>query len=150
MTVSRRCPISKKDTLLFWDTARRYLGHHLKVIRQVSSHTIDSYRDCLNSVINYLEEVEYINRKNISFHNFEKETLKRYQSWMITERSLAPKTCNLRMTAIRAFLEYAAQEYLWIMPVYSDACSIVGVKTVNSAIEYFEPNEMTALLEAHS
>lgn len=142
--------MSKKDTALFWDTAHRYLDHHLKVIRQVSRHTIDSYRDCLNSFINYLDEVGHVSRKTISFHNFEKETLKRYQSWMVTERSLAPKTCNLRMTAIRALLEYAAQEYLWITPFYTDACSIVGVKTVNHAIEYFEPNEMTALLAAPS
>ena len=142
--------MSKKDTAQFWDTAQRYLDHQLKVIRQVSSHTIDSYRDCLNSFIDYLERVEQINRKRISFHNFEKETLKRYQTWMITGQGLAPKTCNLRMTAIRAFLEYAAQEYLWIMPIYADACSIVGVKTTNHAIEYFEPNEMTALLAAPS
>lgn len=36
------------------------------------------------------------------------------------------------------------------MPVYTDACTIVGVKTTNHAIEYFEPNEMTALLAAPS
>lgn len=142
--------MSKKDTAQFWDTAHRYLDHQLKVIRQVSSHTIDSYRDCLNSFIDYLERVENISRKKISFHNFEKETIKRYQTWMITEQGLAPKTCNLRLTAIRTFLEYAAQEYLWIMPVYTDACTIVGVKTTNHAIEYFEPNEMTALLAAPS
>ena len=113
--------MSKKNTAQFWDTAHRYLDHQLKVIRQVSSHTIDSYRDCLNSFINYLERVENVGRKKISFHNFEKETIKRYQTWMIMEQGLAPKTCNLRLTAIRAFLEYAAQEYLWIMPVYTDA-----------------------------
>ena len=75
----------------------------------------------MNSFINYLERVENVGRKKISFHNFEKETIKRYQTWMIMEQGLAPKTCNLRLTAIRAFLEYAAQEYLWIMPVYTDA-----------------------------
>lgn len=95
--------MSKKGTAQFWDTAHRYLDHQLKVIRQVSSHTIDSYRDCLNSFIDYLERVENISRKKISFHNFEKETIKRYQTWMITEQGLAPKTCNLRLTAIRAF-----------------------------------------------
>ena len=136
--------MSKKDTAQFWDTAHRYLDHQLKVIRQVSSHTIDSYRDCLNSFINYLERVENVG------HNFEKETIKRYQTWMIMEQGLAPKTCNLRLTAIRAFLEYAAQEYLWIMPVYTDACTIVGGETTNHAIEYFEPDEMTALLAAPS
>ena len=97
--------MSKKATAQFWDTAHRYLGHQLKVIRQVSSHTIDSYRDCLNSFIDYLERVENISRKKISFHNFGKETIKRYQTWMITEQGLAPKTCNLRLTAIRSFLE---------------------------------------------
>ena len=102
--------MSKKDTAQFWDTAHRYLDHQLKVIRQVSSHTIDSYRDCLNNFINYLEWIENVGRKKISFHNFEKETIKRYQTWMIMEQGLAPKICNLRLTAIRAFLEYAAQE----------------------------------------
>ena len=142
--------MSKKDTAQFWDTAHRYLGHQLKVIRQVSSHTIDSYRDCLNSFIDYLERVENISRKKISFHSFGKETIKRYQTWMITEQGLAPKTCNLRLTAIRSFLEYAAQEYMWLMPVYTDACTIAGVKTANHAIEYFEPDEMAALLAAPS
>ncbi len=142
--------MSKKGTAQFWDTAHRYLDHQLKVIRQVSSHTVDSYRDCLNSYVDYLERVENISRKKISFHNFGKETIKRYQTWMITEQELAPKTCNLRLTAIRSFLEYAAQEYLWLMPVYTDACTIAGVKTPNHAIEYFEPNEMTALLAAPS
>ena len=142
----RRCPMSKKENALFWDTAHRYLDHQLKVIRQVSSNTIDSYRDSLNNFIDYLEQVEQINRKKITLNSFERETLKRYQEWMITGKKLAPKTCNLRMTAIRAFLEYAAQEYLWVMPIYTDACTIVGVKTENHAIEYFEPNEMTALL----
>ena len=99
--------MSKKDTAQFWDTAHRYLGHQLKVIRQVSSHTIDSYRDCLNSFIDYLERVENISRKKISFHNFGKETIKRYQTWMITEQGQAP-------------------------------------------IEYFEPDEMAALLAAPS
>ena len=55
--------MSKKDTAQFWDTAHRYLDHQLKVIRQVSSHTIDSYRDCLNSFINYLERIENVGRK---------------------------------------------------------------------------------------
>lgn len=140
--------MSKKDNGQFWDIASHYLDHHLKVIRQVSNNTITSYRDSLNNFIDYLESVEGINRKKISFYSFKKEILIRYQLWMIAERKLAPKTCNLRMTAIRALLEYAAQEDLWIMPFYTDAYNIVGVKLHNHEIEYFEPDEMTALLSA--
>jgi len=140
--------MSKKDTAQFWDIASDYLDHHLKVIRQVSGNTIESYRDSLNSFINYLEAEEHISRKKITFHVFEKDILKKYQNFMVTVRKLSPKTCNLRMTAIRALLEFAAQEYLWIMPVYADACNIAGVKTTNHPIEYFEPDEMTCLLAA--
>ena len=142
--------MNRKDNAQFWEMAHRYLDHQLKVIRQVSIHTVDSYRDCLNSFIDYLEQVEHTSRKKITLHSFDKETLKRYQAWMVGTRSLAPKTCNLRMTAIRSFLEYAAQEQLWVMPIYTDACTIVNVKTPNHAIEYFEPNEMSSLLAAPS
>lgn len=86
--------MSKKNTAQFWDMASRYLDHHLKVIRQVSDHTIASYRDSLNSFIGYLETMEHISRKKITFHDFEKDTLKRYQHWMVTTRKLSPKTCT--------------------------------------------------------
>lgn len=142
--------MNRKDNAQFWEMAHRYLDHQLKVIRQVSIHTVDSYRDCLNSFIDYLEQVEHTSRKKITLHSFDKETLKRYQAWMVEARGLASKTCNLRMTAIRSFLEYAAQEQLWVMPIYTDACTIVNVKTTNHAIEYFEPNEMSSLLAAPS
>lgn len=142
--------MNKKDNGQFWEIASSYLNHHLKVIRQVSRNTIDSYRDSLNSFIDYLENIEHISRKKITFHSFKKEILMSYQVWMITERKLAPKTCNLRMTAIRALLEYAAHEDLWIMPLYTDACNIVGVKIQSHTIEYFEPDEMRDLLSAPS
>ena len=102
--------MSKKATAQFWDTAHRYLDHQLKVIRQISSHTIGSYRDCLNSFIDYLERVENISRKKISFHNFRKETIKRYQTWMITESVLfwntqRRNTCgSCRFIQMRALL----------------------------------------------
>ena len=82
--------MSKKDNALFWDTAHRYLDHQMKVIRQVSSNTIDSYRDSLNNFIDYLEQVKHVSRKKINLNSFGKETLKDYQAWMITEKKTGP------------------------------------------------------------
>lgn len=116
----------------------RYMGHNcIKHTLYYFRFVPDFYQDykdlsCrLNSFIDYLEQVEHTNRKKITLHSFDKETLKRYQAWMVEVRKLAPKTCNLRLTAIRSFLEYAAQEQLWVMPIYTDACTIVNVKTTN-------------------
>lgn len=140
--------MSKKNALQFWNLSSKYLDHHLKDIRQVSSHTIESYRSSLNLYICYLEEIESIKRKNITFNNFDKQTLLKYQEWMIKERKLSPKTCNLRMTAIRSLLEYASQEEIWITPLYNNARDIMNVKVVNHPIEYFEASELSALLNA--
>lgn len=140
--------MSKKDAVQFWNLASRYLDHHLKNIRQVSSDTIKSYRSSLNLYICYLEEMESIKRKNITFNNFDKKTLLKYQEWMIIEKKLSPKTCNLRMTAIRSLLEYASQDVVWITPLYNNARDIVNVKVVNHPIEYFEAIELAALLKA--
>lgn len=81
---------------------------------------------------------------NISY--FDREIILRYQEWMITKKNLSPKTYNLRLIAIRSFLEYAAQEELWITPLYDNSQNITGTKTVNHPIEYFEPNEFIGLL----
>lgn len=142
--------MSKKENAIFWDTAATYLDHQLKEIRQVSPNTVESYRSCLNSFIDYLESEVHIDRSKITFNHFDQKVLKEYQAWMVAEKKLSPKTCNLRMTAIRGLLEYAAQEHIWIMPLYTGACSINNVKTQNHPIEYFEPDEMAALLAAPS
>lgn len=142
--------MSKKDIALFWNTAHEYLDHHLKLIRQVSENTITSYRDSLNCYIDYLEQVENVHRSKVTFDNLDKDTLTRFQNWLITEKHLAARTCNLRMTAIRSFLEYASQEHLWLVPKYTSACTIVNVKVPSNTIEYFEPSEMKALLSSPS
>lgn len=79
--------MSKKESALFWNTTHRYLDHQLKLIRQVSKHTISSYRDSLNCFIDYLEQIMKIARAKVTFNNFDKETLKGFQSWMIIESS---------------------------------------------------------------
>lgn len=142
--------MSKKKSPDFWDIAPEYLNHHLKEIRQCSLNTVESYRNSLNIFINYLENEEHVKRNKISFDNFDKETLKKYQEWLIKERKVSPKTCNLRMTAIRSLLEYASNEYVWLTSLYLNACNIVNVKLENKPIEYFEPSQIEALLRAPS
>jgi len=140
--------MTKKDSAVFWDIASEYIDHHLKTIRQVSPNTVESYRNCLNRFVDYLEEEEHVERKRITFNNFDRETLKKYQNWMLTVCSLSPKTCNLRMTAVRGLLEFASQEHLWIMPLYTASCTISGTNVPNNPIEYFGADQMQALLVA--
>jgi integrase/recombinase XerD len=139
---------SSNSSLIFWDTAKKYLYHHLMDIRKVSPNTITSYRDGINSYIDYLEQKKNLNRKIISFSDYSRENIIDYLDWMLNVCKLAEKTCNLRLTAIHSMLEYAANEYSELMALYLSACSVKGVKVTSKPIEYFERRQMQALLTA--
>lgn len=139
---------SSLSSLVFWDTAKEYLYHHLPDIRKVSPNTIVSYRDGLNSYIDYLEKQKNLNKKSISFSDCNRENMNDYLDWMLNVRKLAEKTCNLRLTAIHSMLEYASNEYAELMPIYLNACSVKGVKVSSKPIEFFERRQMQALLTA--
>lgn len=139
---------SSHSSLIFWDTAKRYLYHHLPDIRKVSPNTITSYRDGLNLYIDYLEQKKNLNRKVISFSDCSRENINDYLDWMLNVCKLAEKTCNLRLTAIHSMLEYASNEYSELMALYLSACSVKGVKVTSRPIEFFERRQMQALLTA--
>ena len=68
---------------------------------------------------------------------------------MLNVKKNAYKTCNLRITAIHALLEYASNENSTdLMAIYLDACSVKGLKVTLNPIEYFEGYQMRALLAA--
>jgi site-specific recombinase XerD len=142
----------KKDNLhnnlIFWDTAKEYIYHHLPNIRKASPNTIASYRDGLNLYIDYLEQQKNLNRKAISFSDCSRENIKDYLDWMLNGRRLAEKTCNLRLTTIHSMLEYASSEHTELMALYLGACSVKGIKSPSRPIEFFERRQMQALLSA--
>jgi len=137
-----------ESSVVFWGTAKEYLYHHLPDIRKASANTIVAYRNSLNYYIGYLEQQKKCARKCISFEDFSRENIKDYLDWMLNSRSLAPKTCNLRLTAIHSLLEYASSEHAELMAIYLGACSVKGVKTPDRPIEYFDPQQMRAILSA--
>ena len=58
------------------------------------------------------------------------------------------KTCNLRITAVKSFLEYCADEDVTLVSVYNDVCSIRSLKEHKKTIKYMSTNAIQALLKA--
>lgn len=142
----------KKDpfhnSTVFWDTASVFVHHYLPDIRKVSPNTVIAYRDSLNFFIDYLDTQQNIKRKDISYNDFSKVTIRSYMDWMLNVRKLSPKTCNLRITAINSFLKYSTDQYPSLMAIYVAVSSLDMVKTTKKPIEFFERKQMKALLNA--
>ena len=138
----------KKDpfhnSTVFWDTASVFVHHYLPDIRKVSPNTVIAYRDSLNFFIDYLDTEQNIKRKDISYNDFSKATIRTYMDWMLNVRKLSPKTCNLRVTAINSFLKYSTDQYPSLMAIYVAVSSLDMVKTRKKPIEFFERKQMKA------
>ena len=137
-----------EDSAFFWSIAAEFLNNYLPDIRRASVNTVESYRNCLNRYIDYLESEKSAKRKNISFKMLNRDNIKEYLSWMNKTAQLAPKTCNLRLTALHSLLEYASQESTDITPICIGSATIKGIRLTQAPIEYFEREAMTALMAA--
>lgn len=144
----RKTKTKDLDNVFFWETARRFLDYELLKIRKKSLNTVAAYRASLNICIDYLENVKGIQRENICFSDLGKENLKEYLMWMAEDKKWGPKTCNLRMTAIRSLLSYASEECIDITPLSASSKTIQSLSAPAGEIEYFEDYQMEAILNA--
>ena len=137
------------DSRVFWSMSREFTSHKLPDIRKASQNTVKAYREGLNKFIDYLEAEKGIARTELSFDDFGKANITDFLDWMLNTKKYAIKTCNLRITAIIALLEYAANEDSGnFMAIYLDARTVKGMKVQPGPIEYFEGYQIKALLAA--
>ena len=104
----RRDPATGNPDLFSY--ARDYLHVYMPRIRALSPKTVEAYRISLECFLGYLADTEHVRREHVSFDHFDRPHLKAWLAWMTDHQGYAPKTVTLRLSAVKAFLAYAAQE----------------------------------------
>lgn len=132
----------------FWQYARSFLRVYLPKVRGVSPHTIASYKQSMTCYLNYLETLQGVERQDVSFDDFSRKHVKAYLVWMSEVQQLAAKTCNLRLTALKSFMEYSADEDITLVANYNEVCSVRGIKESKKCILYMTHAAIAALLKA--
>jgi integrase/recombinase XerD len=137
----------KKDSD-FWKLARRYLHDYMPITRNLSDKSVEAYKHSLKVYLQFLEtEKELVNDK-VDFDVFTRANIKDFISWL-KGNECAPKTVNLRLTAIRSFLKYCSEEDFELRGIYTEVCSIKKVKEEKRPIVYLQPNATAAILNAY-
>ena len=131
----------------FWAMARSFLHDWLPRIRGFSRNTADAYRCSLECWLDYLREAKGLAGADVTFDAIGRESIKGWSRWM-RERGLADRTVALRLTAMRSFLSYCADEDATLTTLYHAAKSVRAPKPAKRPIEYLEDDELAAVLGA--
>ena len=98
----------RTDAPNFYRFARDYLHAYLPTVQGHSPRTIEAYRISLECFIDYLTDIEHIDRAEVSFDHFERQHLKAWLAWMIAQ--LDDRAAALRRRREGRRLEDRARE----------------------------------------
>ena len=144
----RRDPATSNPDL--FSCARDYLHVYMPRVRALSPKTVEAYRISLECFLGYLAETEHIQREQASFDHFGRQHLKAWLAWMTGQRHYAPRTVTLRLSAVKAFLAYAAQEDITLIALSQAARALKAPVQPRKPVDYLTAPQIRAILAAHT
>ena len=128
---------------LTWDFVNEYLpkqaGH--------SSDTVKSYRDSLTLFRRFLIDTQNISIAKFMFSDCSKDCVYGFREHLLQGGS-KPSTVNVRVTAIRTYLNYAADRDISIQSVALAISQIKPLKKILKEKEVLSENALAAILSA--
>ena len=133
----------------FWQFAKDFIHHHCPLTRRLSPDTTDAYKAAIECFLTYLATTG-VARPEVGFRSFNRATIRGWATWMTGTKQYAPKTVELRLTAVRAFLRYAAGRDLTLGAALEDARSVQAPKAPRKPVEHLPEAATAAILAANT
>ncbi len=132
----------------FYTFARDFLHTYMPTIRRLSPKTVEAYRISLECLLTFLTDHEHVDRARVSFDHFDRTRLKAWMAWLADDKHYSSRTITLRISAIKAFLAYAAAEDVGLMALSQAARTLKASAAPRKPIEYLTQAETRAVLAA--
>ncbi len=132
----------------FYAFARSFLHTYMPTIRRLSPKTVEAYRISLECFLTFVTDHGHVDRARVSFDHFDRAPLKAWLAWLADDKNYAPRTITLRISAIKAFLAYAAAEDVSLVALSQAARTLKAPAAPKKPIEYLTADETRAVLAA--
>ena len=123
---------------------REYAPRH----RAGSEHTVRSYETALSLFLGYLEQACGILPNTLAWSCFSKDRVEGWLAWMRDVRGNAPSTCNVRLSSLRAFLEYAAGKDVSLLSYYQQSTAVRKLRHPKAKVKGLTKDAVWALMRA--
>jgi len=116
--------------------------------RDLSRHTVGSYRDTWRMLLKYLTTALGKPASELDFDSLTAENITGFLDYLEHDRGNTVKTRNTRLTAIRAVLATALPDHPEHAATITQVLAIPPKRTTRPAIAFLAPDEVEALLAA--
>jgi len=133
------------DVNEFWSLARSFLKVYLPNAREVSPNTVVAYRQSLETLIRYLEYSGF-SRDAMKIDMLTPARIESFMVWMGKEQNCKPRTCNLRLSAVKTFLRYCSRHGVTNESVSREVLDMPMKKVRKEKIEYMSSEAVAAII----
>jgi site-specific recombinase XerD len=116
--------------------------------RQVSPHTISSYRDTFRLLLRFAQQRLHKSPARLSFEEIDAPLVAAFLNDLEKGRGISVRSRNLRLTAIRSFFHYAAYEEPSHAAQIQRVLAIPGKRHTRALVHFLSRPEIDALLAA--
>jgi site-specific recombinase XerD len=125
-----------------------YLKVYLPKQRNLSKHTINSYREALELLVDFVKTQKQMPLTDVTFEMLTAGTITAFLNSLETDRGCCVSTRNTRLAAIRAFVKYAADRDISTVAVLKELKN-VAVKRPDKVetVDYMSMAAISAIVE---
>jgi integrase/recombinase XerD len=128
-----------------WKYVRSYLTVYLLRIRGLSPRTVDSYRQSISMYCQFLKEESGIDFSRMSFDHVTRDSVMKFLQ-SLRSRGCRASTCNLRLSSLKSFLKYCADEDIGLYSVYQEVRKVPLMKVARMPVQYMSEIAIKTLL----
>jgi len=130
----------------FFELIRKYITVYLAVYKKFSQKTIKAYKKTLKKFRIYIQDQNGIRFTAMDFTYFSKSNVYDFLVYLRDEKKNATSTLNQRLSAIKSFLKYCAEEDISLGSFYLDVSKIHKFKgEKNTTVEYLTQPQLKLL-----
>ena len=122
-----------------------YFNKYLSIERNISPHTILSYKTTFKLLLNYLIKEKEFKINQINFENVTKDIIREFLDYI--EENNSTKTRNQRLAVIKSFFKYIIREEPTIIFNVQQILNIKKKKYNNQVFEYLTKEELKLFLD---
>lgn len=126
----------------------KFLKDYLVIERNMSPHTIRSYKKTFQILIDYLVSTKKFKLKDITFENVTRDIITDFLNYLEEDKKNSIRTRNQRLAVIKSFYQYCAIDEIDNIDNIRKILSIKSKKEIKKVMNYLTEDELKRILDS--